>query len=85
MDYSMILNPAPVPPRDFYTCVKGVTPGGALHLVPCLPDALKNTPYLQFTDDCADKSSQLAALLSSSDLDPSEAALSFLPHSSDTY
>ncbi|XP_016307476.1 prolactin receptor-like [Sinocyclocheilus anshuiensis] len=92
MDYSMILNPALTPPQDFYTCVKGVTPGGALHLVPCLPDALKNTPYLQFTDDCADKSSQLTALLekqmeallSSSNSDPSEAALPLLPHSSDT-
>ncbi|XP_058633798.1 growth hormone receptor-like isoform X2 [Onychostoma macrolepis] len=92
IDYSLIINPAPAAPHDFYTCVKGVTPGGALHLVPCLPDALKNTPYLQFTDDCADKSSQLAALLekqmeallSSSDSDPSEAALPLLPHSSDT-
>uniref|UniRef100_A0A8C2KJZ8 Fibronectin type-III domain-containing protein n=1 Tax=Cyprinus carpio TaxID=7962 RepID=A0A8C2KJZ8_CYPCA len=92
MDYSMILNAAPAPPQDFYTCVKGMTPGGALHLVPCLPDTLKNTPYLQFTDDCADKSSQLTALLekqmeallSSSDSDPSEAALPLLPHSSDT-
>ncbi|XP_016111772.1 growth hormone receptor-like [Sinocyclocheilus grahami] len=92
MDYSMILNPALTLPQDFYTCVKGVTPGGALHLVPCLPDALKNTPYLQFTDDCADKSSQLTvllekqmeALLSSSDSDPSEAALPLLTHSSDT-
>ncbi|XP_043106831.1 growth hormone receptor-like [Puntigrus tetrazona] len=88
-DYSMIISPALVPPQDFYTCVKGVTPGGALHLVPCLPDALKNTPYLQFTDDCADKSSQLVALLekqmeallSSGDSDPSEAALPLLPHS----
>ncbi|XP_059409120.1 prolactin receptor-like [Carassius carassius] len=92
MDYSMILSPAPVPPQDFYTCVKGVTPGGALHLVPCLPDALKNTSYLQFTDDCTDKSGQLTALLekqmeallSASDSDPSEAALPLLPHSSDT-
>ncbi|KAL0204463.1 hypothetical protein M9458_002481, partial [Cirrhinus mrigala] len=70
MDYSMILNPVPAqpapPPQDFYTCVNGVMPGGALHLVPCLPDALKNTPYLQFkdeADDGADKSGQLTALL----------------------
>ncbi|KAI2668853.1 Growth hormone receptor [Labeo rohita] len=99
MDYSMILNPVPAqpppPPQDFYTCVNGVMPGGALHLVPCLPDALKNTPYLQFkdeADDGADKSSQLSALLekqmeallSSGESDPSDAAVPLLPLSSDT-
>ncbi|XP_016088070.1 growth hormone receptor-like [Sinocyclocheilus grahami] len=84
MDYSMILNSAPAPPmtQDFYTCVNGVTPGGALHLVPCLPDMLKNTPYLQIkegADDGMDKST----LLSTSESDPSEAAVHLLPHSSD--
>uniref|UniRef100_A0A8C2L0U2 Fibronectin type-III domain-containing protein n=1 Tax=Cyprinus carpio TaxID=7962 RepID=A0A8C2L0U2_CYPCA len=97
MDYSMILNSAPAPPRthDFYTCVNGLMPDGVLHLVPCLPDMLKNTPYLQFkegAEDGMDKSSQLAvllekqmeALLSVSESDPSEAAMPLLPHSSDT-
>ncbi|XP_073698380.1 prolactin receptor-like [Garra rufa] len=98
MDYSVILNPAPAPPpppQDFYTCVNGVMPGGALHLVPCLPNTLKNSPYLQFkdgADNSADKSSQLTALLekqmeallSSGESDPSEAAVPLLPHSSDS-
>ncbi|XP_048054267.1 growth hormone receptor-like [Megalobrama amblycephala] len=92
MDYSMILNSAPAQPplQDFYTCVTGVTASGALHLVPCLPDMLKNTPYVQFKEDgSADKSGQLVALLEKQmeelpcDSDPSEAAVPLLPHSSD--
>lgn len=94
MDYSMILNPASSPPpsQDFYTCVTSVTAGGALHLVPCVPDVLKNTAYVQFkegVDGSGDKSGQLAALLErqmeelSCDSDPSEAAMPLLPHSSD--
>ncbi|XP_065110085.1 growth hormone receptor-like [Paramisgurnus dabryanus] len=70
-DYTMILNsdPAAIQPahQDFYTCVSEIAPTGVVRLVPCLPDALKNTPYLQFknepNDDDSDKSVQLAALL----------------------
>ncbi|XP_059399182.1 growth hormone receptor-like isoform X2 [Carassius carassius] len=58
MNYSMILSPAPTTPptQDFYTCVNGVTPSGALHLVPYLP-------LNQRADDEAEKKSQLPALL----------------------
>ncbi|XP_067298463.1 prolactin receptor-like isoform X2 [Pseudorasbora parva] len=86
MDYSMILNSAPAPPQshDFYTRVNGVTAGGQLHLVPCLPDMLKNSPYVQLKED------KMAALMEKQteeqmtcDPDPSEAAAPLLPHSSD--
>ncbi|XP_043094406.1 growth hormone receptor-like isoform X2 [Puntigrus tetrazona] len=86
MDYSMIVNPVPVvpPSQDCYTCVKGMTPGGALHLV----------PYLQFregADDQQDKSSQLTALLekqmeallSTAETEPGRADMPSLPPSSD--
>ncbi|KAI7811447.1 putative prolactin receptor-like [Triplophysa rosa] len=72
MDYSMILNPAPAEsavtqpsPLDFYTCVGEMTLCGAVHLVPCLPESMKSTAYLQFKDGAAepDKSIQLAAFV----------------------
>ncbi|XP_026063153.1 growth hormone receptor-like isoform X1 [Carassius auratus] len=58
MNYSMILSPAPTTPptQDFYTCVNGVMPSGALHLVPYLL-------FNQRPDDEAEKKSQLATLL----------------------
>ncbi|KPP72513.1 prolactin receptor-like [Scleropages formosus] len=49
LGYSMILSPAPVQQinQDFYTCVNGINARGAVHLVPCLPDHSKQSPYSQ--------------------------------------
>ncbi|XP_066517562.1 prolactin receptor-like [Hoplias malabaricus] len=67
MDYSMILNPAPLtstaPPtsHDFYTCVNGVMPSGAVHLVPCVSNPLKGSTNLHLKEDMkedSEKSSQ---------------------------
>uniref|UniRef100_A0A8C2ADS6 Fibronectin type-III domain-containing protein n=1 Tax=Cyprinus carpio TaxID=7962 RepID=A0A8C2ADS6_CYPCA len=84
MDYSIILSPAPPPTQDFYMCVNGVTPAGALHLVPCLQ-------LDEGADNEEDKSRQLAALLekqmeallSTIESDLSDAGMPSLPHSSD--
>lgn len=106
MDYSMIVNPATAEsaatqasPLDFYTCVGEMTAGGAVHLVPCVPEPMKSSAYLQFKDGAAepDKSSQLAALLERqmeemSDADDTgetadqrECDVPLLPHSDDKH
>ncbi|KAA0722680.1 Growth hormone receptor [Triplophysa tibetana] len=106
MDYSMIVNPAPAEsavrqhsPLDFYTCVGEMTPGGAVRLVPCLPETMKSTSYLQFKDGAAepDKSIQLAALLkrqleemigaddTGDTTDQRECDVPLLPHSDDKH
>lgn len=104
MDYTVILNSdradtAVIQPahQDFYTCVSDIAPTGAVRLVPCLPDPLKNTPYLQFKnepDEDSDKSIQLAALLKkqiemlsglddASDTEQKDSAVPLPPHSAD--
>ncbi|XP_072513893.1 growth hormone receptor-like isoform X1 [Salminus brasiliensis] len=105
MDYSMILNPAPLttgaPPtsHDFYTCVNGVTPSGAVHLVPCVSNPLKGSPYLQLREDVEEdqeKSNQLVVYLEKQseasaggngvnpgETERSEFAVPLLPHLTD--
>ncbi|XP_017557286.1 prolactin receptor-like isoform X1 [Pygocentrus nattereri] len=102
MDYSMILNPAPLTStapstcHDFYTCVNGVTPSGAVHLVPCVSNPLKSSPYLQLREDKeedSEKSSQLVVYLekqaeapgsstgaTTGETEQSEFAVPLLPH-----
>ncbi|XP_028811203.1 prolactin receptor isoform X1 [Denticeps clupeoides] len=71
MDYSMILNPTsqatptfcPPTAQDFYTCVNRVSTSGAVHLVPCVPEAGRSPAYLQMVEQESDKSSQLSANL----------------------
>ncbi|XP_051982418.1 prolactin receptor-like [Xyrauchen texanus] len=102
--YSMIVNPAPADsavtspaPQDFYTCVNRVTASGTVQLVPCVPDVLNHTPYLQFKEgleDGVEKCSQLAALLdkqmeamcsaaAAGETEQNECAKPLLPHPSD--
>ncbi|XP_042175334.1 prolactin receptor-like [Oncorhynchus tshawytscha] len=73
-DYSMMVDPNPVPPPDqqapppsstqgFYTCVNMLGDNGQVHLVPCLPNHLKHSPYVQLEEELdeggLEKSSQL--------------------------
>uniref|UniRef100_A0A4W5KPU7 Fibronectin type-III domain-containing protein n=1 Tax=Hucho hucho TaxID=62062 RepID=A0A4W5KPU7_9TELE len=73
-DYSMMMDPTPVPPldqqapppsstQDFYTCVNVLGDNGQVHLVPCLPNHLKHSPYVQLEEELEEgrleKSSQL--------------------------
>ncbi|XP_064826514.1 prolactin receptor-like isoform X4 [Oncorhynchus masou masou] len=61
-DYSMMVDPTPVPPSDqqapppsstqgFYTCVNMLGDNGQVHLVPCLPNHLKHSPYVQLEEE----------------------------------
>lgn len=96
MEYSMILNPAPLTTaplpnsHDFYTCVNGVTPSGAVHLVPCVSNPLKGSPCPQLREDVEEdpeKSSQLVVYLekqaeasaSSNGVSPGETEQSAMP------
>lgn len=73
-DYSMMVDPTPVPPpdqqapppsstQDFYTCVNVLGDNGQVHLVPCLANHLKRSPYVQLEEELEEggleKSSQL--------------------------
>ncbi|XP_064879718.1 uncharacterized protein LOC115127219 [Oncorhynchus nerka] len=61
-DYSMMVDPTPVPPpnqqapppsstQGFYTCVNMLGDNGQVHLVPCLPTHLKHSPYVQLEEE----------------------------------
>ncbi|KAK6325518.1 hypothetical protein J4Q44_G00048600 [Coregonus suidteri] len=73
-DYSMMVDPTPVPPpdqqapppsstQDFYTCVNVLGVNGQVQLVPCLPNHRKHSPYVQLEEELEEKTSQLADYL----------------------
>lgn len=80
LGYSLIVNPAnpdtllpfsSLPAlHDFYTCVNAVSPSGAVHLMPCLPEATpKTTDTTQNVEKESEKNCQLATYLDKQEME----------------